>query len=144
MECRRVELGRAHGGDIRLVDGTIGATSRLTIRTRAVDLRTRREPASAWAGAGGVMAWLGVQVGFARLAPLNSAQLGQVRVAVPSTSLTSQQNKARLPGTRPGHDEKSPHPGLPCLARAEPIGMPAFRASAGPGHLPRDAQGARS
>jgi signal transduction histidine kinase len=36
------ELIRAHGGDIRLVDGTIGATFRLTIADRAVDLRDRR------------------------------------------------------------------------------------------------------
>jgi signal transduction histidine kinase len=36
------ELVRAHGGDIRLVDGTIGATFRLTIPDRAVDLRDRR------------------------------------------------------------------------------------------------------
>jgi signal transduction histidine kinase len=36
------ELVRAHGGDIRLVDGTIGATFRLTIPDRAVELRERR------------------------------------------------------------------------------------------------------
>ena len=36
------ELVRAHGGDIRLVDGTIGATLRLTIPDRAVDLSARR------------------------------------------------------------------------------------------------------
>ena len=30
------ELVRAHGGDIRLVDGTIGATFRITIPDRAV------------------------------------------------------------------------------------------------------------
>ena len=36
------ELIRAHGGDIRLVDGTIGATFRLTIADRAVELRDRR------------------------------------------------------------------------------------------------------
>jgi hypothetical protein len=36
------ELVRAHGGDIRLVDGTIGATFRVTIPDRAVDLRSRR------------------------------------------------------------------------------------------------------
>ena len=36
------ELVRAHGGDIRLVDGTIGATFRLTIPDRAVDIRARR------------------------------------------------------------------------------------------------------
>jgi signal transduction histidine kinase len=41
------ELVRAHGGDIRLVDGTIGATFRLTIPDRAVDLDTRRERARA-------------------------------------------------------------------------------------------------
>ena len=32
------ELVRAHGGEIRLVDGTIGATLRLTIPDRAVEL----------------------------------------------------------------------------------------------------------
>jgi signal transduction histidine kinase len=36
------ELVRAHGGDIRLVDGTIGATFRLTIPDRAVELQSRR------------------------------------------------------------------------------------------------------
>jgi signal transduction histidine kinase len=36
------ELVRAHGGDIRLVDGTIGATFRLTIPDRAVELTARR------------------------------------------------------------------------------------------------------
>jgi signal transduction histidine kinase len=36
------ELVRAHGGDIRLVDGTIGATFRLTIPDRAVELGARR------------------------------------------------------------------------------------------------------
>jgi len=36
------ELVRAHGGEIRLVEGTIGATFRLTIPDRAVDLDTRR------------------------------------------------------------------------------------------------------
>jgi signal transduction histidine kinase len=36
------ELVRAHGGDIRLVDGTIGATFRLTIPDRAVQLGARR------------------------------------------------------------------------------------------------------
>ena len=36
------ELVRAHGGEIRLVDGTIGATFRLTIPDRAVDLDKRR------------------------------------------------------------------------------------------------------
>jgi len=42
------ELVRAHGGEIRLVDGTIGATFRITIPDRAVDLDSRRgERASA-------------------------------------------------------------------------------------------------
>jgi signal transduction histidine kinase len=42
------ELVRAHGGEIRLVEGTIGATFRLTIPDRAVELTTRRgERASA-------------------------------------------------------------------------------------------------
>jgi signal transduction histidine kinase len=42
------ELVRAHGGEIRLVEGTIGATFRLTIPDRAVDLHARRgERASA-------------------------------------------------------------------------------------------------
>jgi signal transduction histidine kinase len=36
------ELVRAHSGDIRLVDGTIGATFRLTIPDRAVELDARR------------------------------------------------------------------------------------------------------
>jgi signal transduction histidine kinase len=37
------ELVRAHGGDIRLVDGTIGATVRITIPDRAVELSARRD-----------------------------------------------------------------------------------------------------
>jgi signal transduction histidine kinase len=42
------ELVRAHGGDIKLVDGTIGATFRISIPDRAVDLQTwRSEHASA-------------------------------------------------------------------------------------------------
>jgi hypothetical protein len=42
------ELVRAHGGEIRLVEGTIGATFRLTIPDRTVDIRSRRgERASA-------------------------------------------------------------------------------------------------
>jgi signal transduction histidine kinase len=36
------ELVRAHGGEIRLVEGTIGATFRLTIPDRAVDLDVHR------------------------------------------------------------------------------------------------------
>jgi signal transduction histidine kinase len=36
------ELIRAHGGDIKLVEGTIGATFRLTIPDRAVELDARR------------------------------------------------------------------------------------------------------
>jgi signal transduction histidine kinase len=36
------ELVRAHGGDIRLVPGTIGATFRITIPDSAVDLNSRR------------------------------------------------------------------------------------------------------
>jgi signal transduction histidine kinase len=36
------ELVRAHGGEIKLVEGTIGATFRLTIPDRAVELETRR------------------------------------------------------------------------------------------------------
>ncbi len=36
------ELVRAHGGDIRLVDGTIGATISITIPDRPVELRARR------------------------------------------------------------------------------------------------------
>ncbi len=36
------EIVRAHGGDIRLVEGTIGATLRLTIPDRAVDLAVHR------------------------------------------------------------------------------------------------------
>jgi signal transduction histidine kinase len=42
------ELVRAHGGEMRLVDGTIGATFRVSIPDRAVELRPRRgERASA-------------------------------------------------------------------------------------------------
>ncbi len=42
------ELVRAHGGEIKLVDGTIGATFRITIPDRAVDLQVwRSEHASA-------------------------------------------------------------------------------------------------
>ena len=42
------ELVRAHGGEIRLVPGTIGATFSLTIPDQAVDLDSRRsERASA-------------------------------------------------------------------------------------------------
>jgi signal transduction histidine kinase len=37
------ELVRAHGGDIRLVDGTIGATFRITIPDRPVELQSRRD-----------------------------------------------------------------------------------------------------
>jgi signal transduction histidine kinase len=37
------ELVRAHGGEVRLVEGTIGATFRLSIPDRAVDLDTRRD-----------------------------------------------------------------------------------------------------
>lgn len=36
------ELVRAHGGDIRLVEGTLGATFRFTIPDRAVELEARR------------------------------------------------------------------------------------------------------
>jgi signal transduction histidine kinase len=36
------ELVRAHGGDIRVVDGTIGATFRLTIPDRAIELSSLR------------------------------------------------------------------------------------------------------
>jgi signal transduction histidine kinase len=36
------DLVRAHGGDIRLVDGTMGATFRVTIPDRAVELDARR------------------------------------------------------------------------------------------------------
>jgi hypothetical protein len=36
------ELVRAHGGEIRLISGTIGATFRITIPDRAVDLDTKR------------------------------------------------------------------------------------------------------
>jgi signal transduction histidine kinase len=41
------ELVRAHGGEIKLVDGTMGATFRFTIPDRAVDLRTWRREARA-------------------------------------------------------------------------------------------------
>ena len=37
------ELVRAHGGDIRLVEGTIGATFRISIPDRTVDLQARRD-----------------------------------------------------------------------------------------------------
>jgi signal transduction histidine kinase len=36
------ELVRAHGGEIRLVEGTIGATFHITIPDRAVELQARR------------------------------------------------------------------------------------------------------
>src|SRR5712691_10557669 len=36
------ELVRAHGGDIKLVEGTIGATFRISIPDRAIELWTRR------------------------------------------------------------------------------------------------------
>jgi hypothetical protein len=36
------ELVRAHGGEIRLIDGTIGATFRIAIPDRTVDLQARR------------------------------------------------------------------------------------------------------
>jgi len=36
------ELIRAHGGEIKLVEGTIGATFRLTIPDRAVELDAHR------------------------------------------------------------------------------------------------------
>jgi signal transduction histidine kinase len=36
------ELAQAHGGDIRLIEGTIGATFRITIPDRAVELNSRR------------------------------------------------------------------------------------------------------
>jgi signal transduction histidine kinase len=41
------ELVRAHGGEIRLVEGTLGATFRITIPDRAVQLDSRRERARA-------------------------------------------------------------------------------------------------
>jgi signal transduction histidine kinase len=41
------ELVRAHGGEIRLVPGTIGATFSITIPDLAVDLEARRERARA-------------------------------------------------------------------------------------------------
>jgi signal transduction histidine kinase len=41
------ELVRAHGGDLLLVEGTIGATFRITIPDRAVELGARRERARA-------------------------------------------------------------------------------------------------
>ena len=37
------ELIRAHGGELHLVDGTIGATFRITIPDRAVELRSLRD-----------------------------------------------------------------------------------------------------
>jgi hypothetical protein len=36
------ELVRAHGGEIRLIEGTLGATFRLTIPDRAIELNARR------------------------------------------------------------------------------------------------------
>jgi signal transduction histidine kinase len=41
------ELVRAHGGDMRLVDGTIGATFRISIPDRPVDIKARGERAHA-------------------------------------------------------------------------------------------------
>jgi signal transduction histidine kinase len=37
------ELAQAHGGDIKLIEGTIGATFRITIPDGAVSLETRRD-----------------------------------------------------------------------------------------------------
>jgi len=37
------ELARAHGGDIKLVEGTIGATFRITIPDLPVSLNERRD-----------------------------------------------------------------------------------------------------
>ena len=37
------ELVRVHGGEISLVPGTIGATFRITIPDRAIDLRAHRD-----------------------------------------------------------------------------------------------------
>jgi signal transduction histidine kinase len=37
------ELAIAHGGEIRLIDGTIGATFRITIPDSAVSLDARRD-----------------------------------------------------------------------------------------------------
>jgi signal transduction histidine kinase len=36
------ELVRAHGGEVKLVEGTIGATFRISIPDRAIDLKSRR------------------------------------------------------------------------------------------------------
>src|SRR5439155_22966339 len=36
------DLVRAHGGEIRLVEGTIGATFRISIPDRAIELTSRR------------------------------------------------------------------------------------------------------
>jgi signal transduction histidine kinase len=41
------ELVRLHGGDIHLVEGTLGATFRIVIPDRPVELRTVRELARA-------------------------------------------------------------------------------------------------
>jgi signal transduction histidine kinase len=41
------ELVRAHGGDIRLVEGTIGATFRIAIPDQPVELSARRDRARA-------------------------------------------------------------------------------------------------
>ena len=41
------ELVRAHGGEIKLVEGTMGATFRISIPDRAVELDTRRGRARA-------------------------------------------------------------------------------------------------
>ena len=52
------ELVRAHGGEIRLVDGTIGATFRITIPDRAVDIGARAASGRGRdRGAGGRRAW---------------------------------------------------------------------------------------
>ncbi|MBN8980859.1 MAG: sensor histidine kinase, partial [Rhizobiales bacterium] len=37
------ELIRAHGGDVHLVEGTLGATFRITIPDRAVELNSLRD-----------------------------------------------------------------------------------------------------
>jgi signal transduction histidine kinase len=41
------ELARAHGGDIKVIDGTIGATFSITIPDRAVQIERKDERASA-------------------------------------------------------------------------------------------------
>ena len=53
------ELVRAHGGEIRLVDGTIGATFRITIPDRAVELDAKRNERARGVTSQSLIVWNG-------------------------------------------------------------------------------------